>query len=246
MNQGVTRECNPSFFVHRARALSQRPDAFVFDAYGTLFDVHAVTALADALAPSRGAALSTLWRAKQLEYSWLNALMAGPRHRRADFAAVTSAALDYAIEALSVSIDGDGRARLLDAYRTLAPFPDALPSLEGLRGRPRWILSNGTHAMLDDLVRASALHAELDGVLSVDEVDAYKPSARVYQLACDRLGLPPAAIGFVSSNGWDAAGATVFGFTTYWINRAGLPVDRHASPPDHEVASLGDVVALAG
>jgi len=246
MNQGVTRECNPSFFVHRAPNMPQRPDAFVFDAYGTLFDVHAVTALADALAPGRGAALSAAWRAKQLEYSWLNALMAGPRHRRDDFAAVTVAALDYAIEALSLSVDGAGRTRLVDAYRTLAPFPDALPALQGLRGRPRWILSNGTHAMLDPLVRSSPLAGEIDGVMSVDEVDAYKPSARVYQLACDRLRLAPAAIGFVSSNGWDAAGATVFGFRTFWVNRAGSAVDRHAPPPDHQVATLRDVVALAG
>jgi 2-haloacid dehalogenase len=246
MNQGVTRECNPSFFAHRAPNMSQRPDAFVFDAYGTLFDVHAVTALADALAPGRGAALSAAWRAKQLEYSWLNALMAGPRRRRDDFAAVTEAALDYAIDALSLSVDGAGRARLIDAYRTLAPFPDALPALEALRGRPRWILSNGTHAMLDPLVRSSPLAGEIDGVMSVDEVDAYKPSARVYQLACDRLRLAPAAIGFVSSNGWDAAGATVFGFRTFWVNRAGSAVDRHAPPPDHQVATLRDVVALAG
>jgi len=145
-----------------------------------------------------------------------------------------------------VSIDGAGRDRLLDAYRTLAPFPDALPALRALRGRPRWILSTGTHAMLDPLVRASALDAELDGVLSVDEVDAYKPSARVYQLACDRLRLAPAAIGFVSSNGWDAAGATVFGFRTFWVNRAGLPVDRHAPPPHHRLASLRDIMALTG
>jgi 2-haloacid dehalogenase len=226
--------------------MSQRPDAFVFDAYGTLFDVHAVTGLADALAPGRGSALSGLWRAKQLEYSWLNALMAGPRRPRDDFAAVTAAALDYAIEALAVTIDASGRSRLLDAYRTLAPFPDALPGLHALRGRPRWILSNGTHGMLDPLVRASTLAGELDGVLSVDEVDGYKPSAAVYRLACDRLGLAPAAIGFVSSNGWDVAGANVFGFTTFWINRARLPVDRHAPPPDHQVSSLSDLAALAG
>jgi 2-haloacid dehalogenase len=226
--------------------MSQRPDAFVFDAYGTLFDVHAVTALADALVPGRGAALSATWRAKQLEYSWLDALMAGPRRRRDDFGTVTAAALDYAIDALAVPVDGAGRARLLDAYRTLAPFPDARAALEGLCGRPRWILSNGTHAMLDPLVRASPLAGEIDGVLSVDEVDAYKPSAAVYQLACDRLRLPAAAIAFVSSNGWDAAGATVFGFQTFWVNRAGLPVDRHAPPPDHQVASLRDIAALAG
>jgi len=225
--------------------MSQRPDAFVFDAYGTLFDVHAVTARADALAPGRGAALSAAWRAKQLEYSWLNALMAGPGRRRDDFAAVTAAALDYAIDALRVAIDAAGRAALIDAYRTLAPFPDALPALRALRDRPRWILSNGTHAMLDPLVRASPLAGEIDGVMSVDEVDAYKPSPRVYRLACDRLGRSAAAIAFVSSNGWDAAGATVFGFRTFWVNRAGVPVDRHAPPPAHQVASLGDIAALA-
>jgi 2-haloacid dehalogenase len=226
--------------------MSQRPDAFVFDAYGTLFDVHAVTALADALAPGRGAALSQLWRSRQLEYSWLQALMARPGVVRDDFERLTAAALDYAVAALHAPIDAAGRARLVDAYRALAPYPDARPALERLRGRPRWILSNGTRAMLDPLVAASGLGGELDGVLSADEADTYKPSPRVYQLAVDRLGLHPAAIGFVSSNGWDAAGAKAFGFTTFWINRAGLPVDRHAPPPDHQVGSLLDVAALAG
>ena len=225
--------------------MSQRPDAFVFDAYGTLFDVHAVSTLAESLAPGYGTALSQLWRSKQLEYSWLQALMAGPGFARDDFARLTAAALDYAVAALSVPIAPSGCARLLDAYRTLAPYPDARPALERLRGRPRWILSNGTHAMLDPRVASSGLAPELDGVLSVDAADTYKPDPRVYQLAVDRLGLPPAAIGFVSSNGWDVAGATVFGFTTFWINRADLPPERHAPAPDHQVASLLDVTVLA-
>src|SRR4051794_13163793 len=119
--------------------MSRRPDAFVFDAYGTLFDVHAVSTLAESLAPGRGAALSQLWRSRQLEYSWLQGLMSRPGYVRDDFARLTEAALDYAIAALPVPIDESGRGRLLDAYRTLAPYPDARPALERLRGRPRWI-----------------------------------------------------------------------------------------------------------
>ena len=119
-----------------------------------------------------------------------------------------------------------------DAYLTLQPFPDVPPRLPRLAPRPRWILSNGTLAMLEPLVRHHGLDAHLDGVLSVDAAGIFKPSPRVYQLAADRLRLPAARIGFVSSNCWDAIGAKAFGFTTFWINRTGAPVDRHGPAPD--------------
>ncbi len=220
--------------------------AFVFDAYGTLFDVHSVTALADALAPGHGAALSRLWRGKQLEYSWLQSLMATPSQPREDFSAVTAHALDYAIAALALPLDAGARRRLLDAYAHLSPFPDALPTLQAIAPRPRIILSNGTRAMLAPLVDATGLGDALDDVLSVDDAGVYKPSPAVYRLATARLGLPPERIAFVSSNGWDAAGAKAFGFTTFWINRDGLPVERHAPPPDFVVARLADILPLAG
>jgi len=223
---------------------SRDVDALVFDAYGTLFDVHSVTALAETLAPGRGTALSQLWRTKQLEYTWLTSLMISPAVPRADFAAVTAQALDFALAALGIELGSGERSRLQGAYLTLAPFPDVAAALEQLAPRPRWILSNGTLAMLEPLVRHTGLDAHLDGVLSVDAAGIYKPSPRVYQLALDRLGVPPARIGFVSSNGWDAIGAKAFGFTTFWINRTGAPVDRHGPAPDRIIATLADLPPL--
>ncbi len=220
------------------------PAAFVFDAYGTLFDVHSVAALAEELAPGNGAALSRIWRTKQLEYTWLQSLMATSRFQREDFAALTSHALDYAISALILPFDGNARNRLLDAYRRLAPFPGTRDVLAALVPRQRWILSNGTRAMLEPLARFTGLDEMLDGILSVDDAGIYKPSPRVYQLAVERLGLAPADIGFVSSNGWDAAGAKAFGFTTFWINRDGVPTERHAPPPDFVLGSLPELVPL--
>ena len=220
------------------------PRAFVFDAYGTLFDVHSITALAEELAPRQGGLLSQIWRTKQLEYTWLQSLMLSPTRPRDDFAAITAQALDYAISQLMVPIDAADRQRLLAAYQRLAPFPDAADALAELAPRPRWILSNGTPGMLEPLVRASTLAPHIDGVLSVDAAGIYKPSPRVYRLAVDRLQLDPADIGFVSSNGWDAAGAAAFGFTTFWINRAGYPVERHAPEPDFIVGSLANVAPI--
>ncbi|HVE49066.1 MAG TPA: haloacid dehalogenase type II [Casimicrobiaceae bacterium] len=213
------------------------PDAFVFDAYGTLYDVHSVARLGEALAPGHGAALSQLWRVKQLEYTWQTSLM----ERRIDFREVTTRALDYALAALGLSLDATARQALVDAWLDLAPFPDARATLERLRPAPRWILSNGTLDMLRPLLERSGLASSVDGVLSVDAVGIYKPSPRVYELATSALGLPADRIGFVSANCWDAIGAKAFGFTVWWINRAGAPIDRHGPAPDHVVASLDEV-----
>ncbi|HET9762136.1 MAG TPA: haloacid dehalogenase type II [Casimicrobiaceae bacterium] len=221
------------------------PRAFVFDAYGTLFDVHSVVTLAEELAPRQGAVLSQLWRTKQLEYTWLQSLMLSPAYARDDFAALTARALDYAVAQLVIPLSATDRQRLLDAYRVLDPFPDAVDALAQLAPRPRWILSNGTLAMLRPLVEASPLAMHIDAVLSVDDAGIYKPAPRVYQLAVDALDLAPAQIAFVSSNGWDAAGAKAFGFTTFWINRYGLPVERHAPEPDYVVGTLGHIAAIA-
>jgi len=244
-------------------------DALVFDAYGTLFDVHSLTALAEELVPGRGPALSQLWRAKQLEYSWLGSLMSaqgrpkrellppGGKARsakgahitsaalpRADFAAVTAAALDYALEVLGIGLGAGERGRLREAYLTLAPFPDAAPTLALLAPRPRWILSNGTLGMLLPLVHHAGFDGLVDGVLSVDAAGIYKPSPRVYRLAVDQLQLPAERIGFVSSNCWDAIGAKAFGFATFWINRANAPVDRHGPAPDRVITTLAELPPL--
>jgi len=224
--------------------MSHAPRAFVFDAYGTLFDVHSIVARAEALAPGQGAVLSQIWRTKQLQYTWLQSLMMSPAVPRDDFARITALALDYAIAQLMVPLGAAQRTQLIDAYLHLAPFHDAREMLASLAPRPRWILSNGTLAMLQPLVVESAIAAEVDGILSVDDAGVYKPSPRVYQLAVDRLGLPPNEIAFVSANGWDAAGAKAFGFTTIWINRLGEPTERHAPEPDFIVGSLALVAGL--
>jgi 2-haloacid dehalogenase len=219
--------------------MSSDVQAFVFDAYGTLFDVRSVAGLAERLAPGHGAAIADLWRTKQLEYTWLGSLM----ERRSDFAAVTEQALDYAISALVLPLDAQARAQLVDAWLDLKPYPDAIATLSRLAPRPRLILSNGTRSMLDPLVERSGVGAHLDGVLSVDEADVYKPSPRVYALATKRLQLAPSQIGFVSANGWDAVGAKACGFTVWWINRAGLPIDRHGPAPDSVIGELGELGA---
>ena len=222
------------------------PKAFVFDAYGTLYDVHSVVTLAEELAPRQGAVLSQLWRTKQLEYTWLSSLMRQPGYWREDFAALTDRALDYALSQLMIRLGAEARRRLLDAYRALSPFPDAVDALALLAPRPRVILSNGTLAMLTPLVAGSALAPHIDDILSVDAAGIYKPAPAVYQLAVDHLQLPREDIAFVSSNGWDASGAKVFGFTTFWINRLGLPVERHAPEPDYIVGSLAHIAPLTG
>jgi 2-haloacid dehalogenase len=211
--------------------------AYVFDAYGTLFDVSSVGALADRLAPGHGAAIARVWRAKQLEYTWLGSLM----ERRSDFAAVTEQALDYTLAELVLALDADARRQLAEAWLDLRPYPDAVETLRAIAPAPRVILSNGTHGMLDPLLERSGVGAHVDSVISVDEAGVYKPSPRVYALAVERLQLAPDRIGFVSANGWDAVGAKAFGFTVWWINRAGVPIDRHGPAPDSVIRELSEV-----
>ena len=221
-------------------------DALVFDAYGTLFDVHSVAATVERLFPGRGAALADLWRSKQLEYTWLQSLMQSPMQRREDFAAVTAHALDYAAEALGLALAGAPRHRLLDAYLDLSAYADAAPTLARLGPRPRLILSNGTRAMLEPLAAATGVARHLDVILSVDAAGIYKPSPRVYQLALDHLKFLPIRIGFVSANAWDAIGAKAFGFTSFWINRNRAPLDRHGPKPDAVLNSLSELPPLVG
>jgi 2-haloacid dehalogenase len=221
-----------------------RIDALVFDAYGTLFDVQSVAATADRLLAGRGDALARLWRTKQLEYTWLQSLMLSAVQRRDDFAALTAHALDYAVEALGLTLPASDRRRLLDAYLDLAPFEEAEDVLARLAPIPRLILSNGTREMLEPLAAATGLSRHLDAILSVDAADIYKPSPRVYQLAVDHLGLAPSRIGFISSNGWDAVGAKAFGFTAIWVNRTGAPIERHGPKPDAIITTLAELPAL--
>lgn len=218
-------------------------DAVVFDAYGTLFDVHSVVATAERLFPGRGAALSTLWRTKQLEYSWLRSLM----QRHADFNAVTRQALQYACASLKLDYSPQALEELNHAYRTLAVLADARSALDRLQGRHRLaILSNGAPDMLGAVVVHNGLADRFDAVLSVEDVGVFKPDPRVYQLAVDRLGIAANRIAFVSSNGWDAAGASAFGFRVFWVNRGKAPEEGLDQPPDHTLASLDALPALLG
>jgi 2-haloacid dehalogenase len=214
--------------------------AFVFDAYGTLFDVHSVTRKADDLFPGRGAELSRAWRTKQLEYTWLRSLM----RRYEDFGQVTEASLAWALESLALKADAGARRSLIEEYRRLALFPEVRGALEKLApGRVLAILSNGHPDMLEAVVDHNGLRDFFrGGILSVHPAGIFKPDPKVYRLAEERLGVPRAVVGFVSSNGWDAAGARAFGFRACWVNRAGAPVERLGDPPD---AIVPDLAALA-
>ena len=215
--------------------------AVVFDAYGTLFDVAAVRHACAGVAaePERFVAL---WRAKQLEYAFLRSLMG----RYADFAQVTAEALEYAAAATATPLEAAQRDALMEAWFAVAPFPDSVPALQALqeRGTKLAILSNGTPAMLHRLVAATGLLGVFSHLLSVDSVRRYKPDPAVYALIEPALGLPPAQVMFVSSNGWDAAGARSFGLRVCWVNRAGGPPEQLGQPPSHALRSLSELPAL--
>jgi len=215
-----------------------KPRALVFDAYGTLFDVHSVVRRCDDRWPGKGAQLSQLWRTKQLEYSWQRSLM----RRYAPFSRVTREALAYACKALGLPLEPAIVDALMAEYLRLSPYGDVARALQALGDIPHAILTNGSPDMIEPLVRSSGLR--FDAVLSVDEVKVYKPDPQVYQLAVDRLRVPREAIGFVSSNGWDAVGAKSFGFRVFWINRLKAPVDELGFEADAVLQSLGDLPEL--
>ncbi|NBC97329.1 MAG: haloacid dehalogenase type II [Deinococcus-Thermus bacterium] len=218
--------------------------ACVFDAYGTLFDVHSAVRRHQAALGDDAGAVSALWRQKQLEYTWLRTLM----DAHADFWRLTEDALDVALERFGRGEDTELRARLLAAYRELGAYPEVAGTLRSLRdhGRATAILSNGAPDMLADAVAAAGLGGLLDAVLSVEDVGVFKPRAEVYALACDRLDLPPAAICFLSANGWDAHGAAHFGFRVVWINRFDQPTDRLPGAPVATIRTLDELPPLLG
>jgi 2-haloacid dehalogenase len=210
------------------------PQALVFDAYGTLYDVHSVIRRCDELWPGKGMALSQLWRQKQLEYTWQRSLM----RRYTPFSQITRDALAYACESLRLPLDAARTESLMQEYLKISAYPDVPDALEKLDGK-KAILTNGSPDMIEPLVKHSGL--KFDAVLSVDALKQFKPVPEVYQLAVERLGVAKDAIGFVSSNCWDALGAKSFGFRVFWINRTGAPVDRLGFQPDALLSSLGDL-----
>jgi 2-haloacid dehalogenase len=217
--------------------------ACVFDAYGTLFDFgSAARACRDELGEDADK-LTALWREKQIAYTWLRAV----QNLHADFWQVTGDALDFALESLALDKPGL-RDRLMNLYLTLEPFSEAAAVLQRLKaaGMRMAILSNGSPAMLDPLVRAANFESLFDAVLSVEEAGVFKPHASVYQLAVDRLGVPAAAISFQSSNAWDAWAASAFGMRVVWCNRYGQRPERLPGKPDREIKSLTEFPALVG
>jgi 2-haloacid dehalogenase len=217
--------------------------AAVFDAYGTLFDVASASERAREALGERWQPLADLWRAKQLQYTWLRSLMG----RHADFWRVTGDALDFALESLGIS-DPALRARLMSLYERLGAYPEARPVLEALRraGLRLAILSNGSPRMLAAASEAAGVASLFDAVLSVEAVGIYKPHPSVYKLALDHLRLWPNELLFVSANGWDACGAKSSGLRVAWCNRAGQPAERLPAQPDATMRSLAELPALVG
>jgi 2-haloacid dehalogenase len=227
-----------------ARAVNASPfKAVVFDAYGTLFDVHSVASLAEQLYPGKGEALSQLWRQKQLEYSWLRA-MSG---RYKPFWDVTRDGLRFAAARLGLVLPADQEVRLMNQYASLSAFPENLPALRQLKeaGLARGIHTNGNRHMFEGSVRSAGLTGLFDHLLSSQQVQTFKTMDAIYALAPEAFGCRARDILFVSSNGWDAIGARWYGYTSFWINRAGLPPEQLDTEPDHTGRLLTDVVAVA-
>jgi 2-haloacid dehalogenase len=213
--------------------------AIVFDAYGTLFDVYSIGALAEKLFPARGAALAELWRDKQIEYTRLRTMCSMYK----PFWEVTQDALVFACRKLKLDLTLDAQNMLMSEYAKLKAFPENLPVLQQLKamGLKLAILSNGNPQMLDSAVEASGMRGVFNHILSVDTVKKFKTAPEAYQLGPDVFGLSARNILFVSSNCWDACGATWFGYTTFWVNRAGAPLEELGVTPD---ATGADMKAL--
>jgi 2-haloacid dehalogenase len=217
------------------------PMPYVFDAYGTLFDFHAAVSRHNTAAGPDAAAFSELWRLKQIEYTWTYTL-AG---RYEEFWTLTQRALDYCFERF-LSVDRKLRGDLLNAYLKLDAYPDAKKVLGELRSRGERtaILTNGSPAMIASAVETAGIKGHLDAVMSVDAVKMFKPRPEVYALVTTAFACKPADVWFVSSNRWDAFGATAFGFRTIWVNRAKVPDEYPGFAPTATVSSLTELLSV--
>ena len=240
--------------------------AVVFDAYGTLFDIQSVAAIADQAYPGYGEIVTQIWRIKQLEYTWLRSLM----RRYEDFSVITRDSLGYTLKVLGLNNDARAFARIMDKYLHLDLYPDAADALKAMQGRKLAILSNGSPDMLDALVRNSGLDRVLDATISVDSRKIFKPSPDAYALIESTLAVAPADVLFVSSNPWDACGAKAFGLKVAWIERVTpeaialackkndlvppltmfkairMQMDELGLEPDHRIRALADLPKLLG
>lgn len=214
--------------------------AIAFDAYGTLFDVYSIGALAEKLFPKNGMALAELWRTKQIEYSQLRTLCSTYK----PFWEVTQDALIFSCKKLKLELSFEAQNALMGQYAKLQPFPENLAVLQQLKGMglKLAILSNGNPQMLDAVVKAAGMQGLFNHILSVDAVKKFKTAPEAYQLAPDVFGLSARNILFVSSNCWDACGATWFGYTTFWVNRGAAPLEELGVIPHAEGRSLTDLL----
>jgi len=217
--------------------------ACVFDAYGTLFDVHSAVGKYYERLGDVADQVSAIWRTKQLEYTWLRSLM----KKHVDFWQVTQDGLDYALDVFNIT-DRQLRNDLIDAYLHLKCYPEVPDALAKLKdsGRQIAILSNGSPAMLEAVVKSSGLEDLVETILSVEMVGVFKPDPAVYQLAVDRLGVAAPEIVFMSANAWDAVGATAFGLRVAWINRFAQRSERLSFQPDTEIKTLAELPSLLG
>ena len=217
--------------------------ACVFDAYGTLFDVHSAAAQHSHRLAEKETAVSELWRAKQLQYTWLRSLMGA----YSDFWTVTENSLDYALATYGIR-DSSLRADLMNSYLNLNCFDEVLNVLKVLKENDIKvaILSNGSPAMLDPVAKNSGVAEYLDACISVDSKQIYKPSAVVYQMPCDIFGINPSQVSFQSSNCWDAIGGAFFGYKVAWCNRYGQQLDQLPGTPQAEIRNLTELLPLLG
>ncbi|HQY29189.1 MAG TPA: haloacid dehalogenase type II [Burkholderiaceae bacterium] len=229
--------------MNRSASPASPVRAVVFDAYGTLFDVHSVASLAEQLFPGRGDALSQLWRQKQLEYSWLRAMS----RRYKPFWDITRDALRFAAARLALPLAPGLEVRLMNQYASLSAFPENLPALRELKaaGLPLGILSNGNREMIEVSVRSAGMTGLFEHLLSSQSVETFKTTDDIYALAPAAFGCRACEILFVSSNCWDAIGARWYGYTSFWINRVGAPLEQLDTEPDYTGSLLTDVVAVA-
>jgi len=222
---------------------SARFKAVVFDAYGTLFDVHSVASLAEQLFPGRGDALSQLWRQKQLEYSWLRAMS----RRYKPFWEITRDGLRFAAQRLGLALTPEFEARLMNQYSSLSAFPENLQALRDMKaaGLRLAILTNGNREMIEVSVRSAGMSGLFEHLLSSQAVETFKTMEAIYALAPEAFACRAREILFVSSNCWDAIGARWYGYTSFWINRAGMPMEQLDTEPDHTGRLLTEVLAVA-
>ena len=222
--------------------MNPRIRAIAFDAYGTLFDVYSVGALAEQLFPGKGAELANLWRDKQIDYTRLRTLSGQYRN----FLDVTRDGLRFAAHKLGLALDAADEQKLMNQYACLSAFPENVGALKELKtlGVPLAILSNGTPEMLAIAVKSAGMSGLFEHILSVDPVRKFKTAPEAYQLGPDAFGLPTMEILFVSSNAWDACGAAWFGYTTFWINRSGQPPEELGVTPTATGRLLTEVTAF--